>query len=390
MRPSKIAIGNLKRKKGRSVFLISALTLSIATVVSLMGITLGMKEDVERKLDEFGANIIITPHSESLSLSYGGVDITETSFESAQLREQDAAIINTIEAKGNIRVVAPKMLGTKKINGRSYLIVGVDFPSEIKIKKWWALRDTPHSHGNIHTSGGVPVPSKKGILVGSAAADAIGIKKGDTLTIDGVDYEVEGVLLENSSQDDMAIFMDIKEAQNLLRKNGLSLIEVSALCSACPIEDIVAQISEKIPHAKVSAVRQAMALKMQTVKDLTNFSVAVSLVMLFAGAMMVFVSMTSSITERTKEIGVLRAIGFRKIHIIKVIQTEALVVSLLAGIFGSLIGGAVSFFVGGIGSLNPIILGVSIFLSLLIGLSSSLYPALKASRLEPIEAMRYI
>jgi putative ABC transport system permease protein len=112
--------------------------------------------------------------------------------------------------------------------------------------------------------------------------------------------------------------------------------------------------------------------------------------MLFAGALMVFVSMTSSITERTKEIGVLRAIGFRKIHIIKVIQTEALVISLLAGILGSLSGAVVSILVGGLGGFNSIILGVSIFISILIGLSSSLYPAFKASRLEPIEAMRYI
>jgi len=388
---SKIAIGNLKRKKARSVFLITGFALSIATIVALMGITQAMREDVERKLDEFGANIIITPHSESLSLSYGGVDITETSFESAQLREKDSLLINTIEARGNIRIVAPKVLGTKKLNGRSYLIVGVDFPSEIRLKKWWALReDNARGHTDTHASKNVPIPSQKGILVGSATSDALGIKKGDTLSIDGAKYEVEGVLLENSSQDDIAIFMDIKEAQGILGKKGLSLIEVSALCSACPIEDIVAQISERLPHAKVSAVRQAMALKMQTVKDLSNFSMAVSFVMLFAGALIVFVSMMSSITERTKEIGVLRAIGFRKIHIVKVIQTEALVVSLLAGVVGSLSGIVVSILVGGLGGFNPIILGVSIFIAILIGLLSSLYPALKASRLEPIEAMRYI
>ena len=399
----RISIGNLRRRKSKSLLLVAGLAIGIATVVALTGITRQMKADVEKKLDEFGANIIVTPRSENLSLSYGGVGVADASYDIEELREEDAALITTIENKGNISAVAPKVLGAKKLEGRDYLIVGVDFPSELKIKKWWRLKGNGHMHGNEadkNPLSSLPkVSSPDEVLIGSSASEALGLGMGGTLSIEGRDYRVAGVLEENASQDDMAIFMDIKEARIALGKKGLSMIEVSALCSACPIEDIVAQIGGKLPHAKVSAVRQAMSLKMQTVEQIISFSAAVSVVVLLIGSLIVFVSMTSSVNERTKEIGVLRAIGFRKSHIMKVILTEAVIVSLIAGLSGWLLGSlsvlALAPKVMGIGALtlaafDPFLAGLATAIALTLGLASSIYPALKASRLEPLEAMRYI
>jgi putative ABC transport system permease protein len=394
MKLTHISLGNLRRRKGKTFLLVSGLTIGVAMVVAMMGITFKMQADVERKLDEYGANIVITPKTENLNLSYGGVSVTDTSFDVEELNASDAKAIETIENRANVSAIAPKVIGAYHEEDRSFLIVGVDFPAEFKIKKWWQLEGvTSHIPGLTES----PAKGPHDIVLGSEAARSLGKRTGDKLTIAGTEYNVSGVLVDNTSQDDFAVFMAIDEAQRILGKKGrISMIEVSALCSKCPIDAIVAQISAKIPNAKVSAVRQAMTLKMQTVEQVVRFSIAVSIVVLAIGSLIVFVSMLSSVNERTKEIGVLRAIGFRQSHIVRVILFEALVVSIISGLTGWLIGSlSVSFLapqlmnIEGF-SFDPAMLGAATAVALVIGMISSLYPAMKASRLDPSEALRYI
>jgi len=384
MRLKDISISNLRRRKGKVFFLVLGLTIGITTVVTLISITRMMNEDISNKLDEFGANIVILPRSDDLSLSYGGMNVGGVAFDTQTLKDSDVPKIRQIEVRENISTVSPKLLGVIEVEGRNVLLMGVRFSEEVRLKKWW----------KIH--GAVP-KSQDEVLLGNEVAVKLFKNTNDMLTISGKKVKITAVLDETGSQDDYVIFGDLTFVQSLIKKPGaLSLIEVSAFCNTCPIEEIVRQISNELPHAKVTAIKQTLQTKMEALDHFKKFSIGISIIVLLIGGLIVFTNMMASVNERKREIGIFRAIGFRKSHVIRIIFLEALIIGLISGIMGYLLG------LGGSQLIGPIITGMKggrihidpvlaigvIFLSAIIGILSSAYPALHASKMDPTEALR--
>jgi len=384
MKLHNISINNLKRRKAKMAFLTIGLMVGIATIVTLVTLTRSMSSDIERKMDEFGANILITPQSNGLAMNYGGISLGGVSFDQREILEADLARVKTITNHKNISAISPKVLGGLKVGSRDVLLVGVNFDSELKMKQWWQVfGDTPKNQQEL--------------LVGSDASKILNLNPGDELKLKGETFKVTGVLDQTGSQDDSLVFASLPKAQKLLGKEGkITLVEVAALCSGCPIGDMVTQIAEKLPDAKVSAIQQVVEGRLKALDQFKRFSYAMAGVVVFIGSLIVFVTMMGSVNERTTEIGVFRAIGFRKSHIMRIILLEAALVSLLAGFLGYAVG------MGGAKLALPFMAESknahliwdttvafgSIGLALMLGLLASLYPALHASRMDPTEALR--
>ncbi len=153
---------------------------------------------------------------------------------------------------------------------------------------------------------------------------------------------------------------------------------------------------ERLPHAKVTAIKQTLQTKMEALDHFKKFSIGISIIVLLIGGLIVFTNMMASVNERKREIGIFRAIGFRKSHMIRIISLEALIIGLIAGIMGYLLGLGVSQIIGpmitGVKGwrifIDPILAMGVIFLSAIIGVLASAYPALHASRMDPTEALR--
>ncbi len=383
MRLTDVTLRNLRRRKGRKVLLMVGLSIGVATVIALVAITATMQADIATKLDEYGANILIVPKANDLSLSYGGVTVASAAYDVGELTVSDLDRIETIKNARNIRVVAPKLLGAVPIAGKTVLVAGVRFEDELWLKQWWDLE------------GKEPTTPDEAI-VGLRLARELKLRSGDEVQINGHTFRVAGILAENGSQDDDIFFIDLATAQQVMDKpNSVSLVEVAALCTDCPVEDMVEQIAGVLPQARVTALRQAVTLRMETVGQLSRFALAVSLVVVVIGTMMVLTTMLGAVAERRQEIGLFRALGFRQQHIMRIILGEAALVSLVGGVLGWLLGmGAAVVLAPRLANVMvPVIWDPWLALgaiggAVVVGLLASLYPAANAARLDATTALR--
>jgi putative ABC transport system permease protein len=378
-----IAFRNLRRRKSKAAFVLVGLMIGVSAVVAFISLVEALTQDINHKLEEYGANILIVPKTENLSLTYGGLSIGGVSFDMQEIRQKDLAKIKFIKNAANVAAVGPMLLGGVEVGGRKVLLAGMDFKVFQFLRPWWKVKGA--------------VPEKDGVLAGAEAARILGLGPGNQLRLNGRELAVSGILDSTGSQDDQILFTRLDTAQSILGKEGqISMAEVAALCSGCPIEEMVKQISEILPGANVMAIKQVVEGRMETLDHFRKASYVLSAVVAMVGGLVVLVTMMGSVRERTAEIGIFRAIGYRRSHVMRIILMEAGIVSALTGLLGYLAGLGVTKlalpFLTTSHSvavpLDPVLAGAAFALALVLGLAASLYPALLAARLDPNEALR--
>lgn len=404
----RIVFCSLNRRKGRFILLVIGLSIGISAFSLLFILSQVMTENLRNTLDRLGPNMLITPKSDSIDLYYEGFNFGNVNLKGDKLSVSDLSALKRIKNSKNIAIVAPRLLRVAEVRRQSVLVAGVEFDKELELNKWWKPAPTltsagqftaTHRHWKSQEEELSPPSGEKHSLIGFNLAGRLGVRRGGTLNIAGEDFVIDNVLAPTGSSDDETLFIPLATAQRIFQAGDeISLAGVSALCKGCPIDDIVQQINDAMPNARATALTTVVIQRAEFMSRFQKFAFGIGIITLAIGAILVFVTIMASVNERAREIGLMRAIGFRESHVAKMILSESFIVSIIAGVSGYITGVVVGLLVvptiagSGVGNffLLALTFSISLVVSVLIGAVGSIHPALRASRMDPCEALRAI
>ena len=394
MKLYRIVLKDIVRRKKRVLFAALGVAIGTMTVVGILTIALAGQARIYNQLEKYGPNLAVTPAINNVEtqlgdLSLGTLAVGENYIPEEKLPEIRQIADGEIKAalgitdEGNIATLAPKLYINTEVKGTSIMVVGVDPKEEIKIKTWWKIEEGKYLEGTDQA------------LVGAVAAKLLALNTGDTVDLNGNAVTVTGILEETGSNDDYQMFVPLETLQQAYGKEGLiSSIDIRALCNACPVEVIANAINQNITGVRAIAVKQVAEAEMGVLERMNKFMLALGGITLVVGLFGVVNTMMSSVNERIKDIGIMRAVGASRNQIMRVFIYEAVIIGIVGGIFGYVAGTLLAYVIGPIIFAGTDIgfvlqyLPLSLALAIFVAIIATMYPAFRATRIRVADSFR--
>jgi len=356
---------NIGRRKARSSLTVLGVAIGISAIVFLASIMGGLESQFLSILERGEADLVVVQRgSGDLMLS--------------RLKESEVSKLAEI---AGVEAVSPALFGVSKVENYPFFVV-----NGLRVDGFTI------DHFSVVDGRKLEEQDRRGLLLGKGSADVLGKGVGDTVALLGDEYEVVGIYETGVRFEDYGGVIRLEEAQRTFESDGyVSLAEIK-VADVKRLEEVRSTISLQFASFEVS-VPGEVASRQEDLQLIRGATSVVSLVSILFGAIIVMNTTIMSVYERTREIGVLRALGWRKRRILTMILKETLLLAMVGGGIGITVAIAgvealdVLAFIPMSGRIDPQIFLYGVGAAILLGLLGGLYPAVRASRMSPIEAL---
>lgn len=365
-----LIVSNLVRRRVRSVLTVVGIGIGITTIVALGAVTAGAKQAAGQMLRIGSADFLVAQQGASdLALSA----LTEREWDAI------AAVSGVANARGILYHVS-------RVGSNPYFITFGVRPEQLAQSPPTLLR------GRLPSLDGTTE-----LLLGRRAADSLDARIGDTIEIERTPFRVVGIFASDNHIEEVSAYAPLATVQRVAKKLAVVTGVYVTLRPGADPADVAARIEAAVPTATVISRVSEYAEVDQGVRMVDALYLAISVLAVVIGAVGVMNTMIMSVFERTREIGVLRAIGWSGHRILRLILGESLILCLIAAGVGIGLGVLASRAVALIPAVSTFLspayttqtFVVALVVALVVAFAGAAYPAYRAVRLSPMEALRY-
>ena len=390
----KSAFADFKRNKIRTFLTSLGILIGVFSVVMLIALGLGLKNYIYQQFESMGANLLaVMPGG---GFGEGGTGNFGASFIGGV--EFDDKDVSSLKRISELEYVAPVFLQGTQVEALGQKEIGYIMGSNEELFELLSLDPLA---GNLFTKGDVSSKNKVAVLGYTIAEKLFGDPKdsiGKTVRTNNQRFKVIGVLeKKGDNQQDSGVFIPYKTIAGNINKNKTFYTIYLGVESKDLVSDAkqkaIDTLSKRYDEDKFSVIEQAKILSTinQIFSIINAVLVSIGSISLLVGGIGIMNIMYASVTERTKEVGIRRAVGATRNDILIQFLTESVILSLIGGLMGLLISIILvliirTFFPA---SINLLSVFVALAVSTTIGIFFGVLPAKRAANLAPIEAIRY-
>ncbi len=386
-----MAINSIRHRKLRSWLTVIGIIIGVATIISLIIVSRSLESTIEAQFEKFGANrILISPK---------GFQGPGSASEGLTTKDLEAV---------------------EKISGFEYVIPWVFVSTEVRYKDqvgFTIVSGIPaENYEEFSVDSGVELQEGRWIEEGDKFEAIVGsrvvedmfdrpLRLGNKIEIEGEEFRIIGIYKETgNSQDDNQISIPLETARDIFNKPD----DVDGIVAQVKNPDDIPALQEKIEdeledergdtNFQVVTATQILENINEVLGIIQFVLVGIAAISLVVGGIGIMNSMYTSVLERTKEIGIMKAIGAKNLDIFEMFLIESGLVGLVGGLFGTLLGTGIALFIGRIATNSGFLLNIKIevvvllfglFFAFFVGILSGVLPALQAAKLRPVKALRY-